>query len=193
MTLGLLSTGAITGDAANIFSQYSAPGQQNANTATAGMNPQFVGTAEASNVAMATASPFSTLFGPSTSMLNMDTGGNNIDWVSSVTGTPQILCANQAIQDAWDSFLQSSNVNLDGASSNTNAGGGPSMQGFGLWPGGMNMNLDVQNMNGAAGDMSAGDMSSGSGSQTQSPPSQNANFPMAGNVFLGATTPRSGF
>jgi hypothetical protein len=81
MTLGLLSSGAMTGDAANMFAQYSAPGQQNANTTTSEMNPQFFGTADASNVGMSTPSPFSNLFGPSGGMLNMDMAGNNIDWV----------------------------------------------------------------------------------------------------------------
>jgi hypothetical protein len=84
MTLGLLSSGAMTGDAANMFAQYSTPpGQQNANstTAAAGMNTQFFGTTDASAAPMSAASPFSNIFGPAGGMLNMDMGGNNIDWV----------------------------------------------------------------------------------------------------------------
>lgn len=83
MTLGLLSSGAMTGDAANMFAQYNGMGgpQSNTNTTSSGMNNQFFNTPDASNQPMSAPSPFSNLFGPSGGMLNMDMGGNNIDWV----------------------------------------------------------------------------------------------------------------
>ncbi len=64
---------------------------------------------------------------------------------------------------------------------------------LGVWPHGINVNLDLQGMNGAGGEMSTGDTNSGSNSQTQSLPTQTSNLAMAGNVFLGASTPRGGF
>jgi hypothetical protein len=62
------------------------------------------------------------------------------------------------------------------------------------WPNNsMNINLDV---NGGS-DLTSPDTASGANSQTQSPPGQGGgqqgNFAMAGNVFLGAGTPRGGF
>lgn len=101
-------------------------------------------------------------------------------------------------QDAWDSFLQSSN-NAP-APTNTNAPPFMYMQSNGpvgaLFPGGINMNMNLD-MNGETGNEGGGgDTGSGSVSQTQSPPSQSGgqNFGIAAsNVFLGAGTPRSGF
>lgn len=54
----------------------------------------------------------------------------------------------------------------------------------------MNMNLDL-NGAGAGTDGSGADTGSGSASQTQSPlGQQQSSFGTAGNVFLGAATPR---
>ncbi|KIW04126.1 uncharacterized protein PV09_04934 [Verruconis gallopava] len=180
MTLGLLSSGAMTGDAANMFAQYSTPGQPNTNTSTSGMNSNFFGTADTTNVPMSSSSPFSSLFGPSSNMFNMDVAGNNgnnIDW------------------DAWDSFLQNGNVNMDGTAGSTNTMTTPNMSsGFGMWPGGMNMNIDLPGMSGTNGtDISTGDVGNSTASQTQSPSQSSGNFPMVSNVYLGASTPRSAF
>jgi hypothetical protein len=84
MTLGMLSTGALTPDAANMFASYPTPAQtqtpQGVST-TAGLTPQqFMSTTD-HNGPLSAPSPFSSLFGPGQGLLNMEIPGNNIDWV----------------------------------------------------------------------------------------------------------------
>jgi hypothetical protein len=86
MTLGMLSTGALTPDATNMFAQYSnPPGSINGLTLSTGLAPQpqhFLGAAD--NGPVSAPSPFSSLFGGQ-GLLGMDVPGNNIDWVSITT------------------------------------------------------------------------------------------------------------
>jgi hypothetical protein len=95
MTLGLLSSGAMTGDAANMFAQYGGASGANSmptTTSAGGMNGQFFGGA-ASDLSGGNSgfSPFSNLFGPGSSMFGNDVAsgnGNNIDWVSFFIAYP---------------------------------------------------------------------------------------------------------
>jgi len=168
MTLGMLSTGALTPDAANMFAQYPNPAQSQAPqasvTSSVGLNvPQAFmgGTSEQNGGLPASASsPFSSLFGPGgQGLLNMEMPGNSIDW------------------DAWDSYIQGSTVDP-----NSNI----------LWPGGMNM--DVPSPGGQLGGVGAGQLDSQDGT-SQSQPHQQATsgsssgYSMAGNVFMGVGTP----
>jgi hypothetical protein len=81
MTLGLLSSGAMTGDAANMFANHSGPGANTtAATTVPGTNTNFFGSTDMANNGF---SPFN-LFGSAGGMFSTDVSsgnGNNIDWV----------------------------------------------------------------------------------------------------------------
>jgi hypothetical protein len=85
MTLGMLSTGALTPDATNMFAQYDRNQNQQSQTnqaQTSGLGSQFLGTGDQPNGAVSTPTPF--LFGgaPGMGVLNMDPlPATNIDWV----------------------------------------------------------------------------------------------------------------
>jgi hypothetical protein len=98
MTLGLLSSGAMTGESANMFAQYSGPGGSNTAATTANgaggggsMNSNFFGGSDGMSGGSSSAfSPFSNLFGPGSAMFGADSmvgggNGNNIDWVCFYT------------------------------------------------------------------------------------------------------------
>lgn len=76
------------------------------------------------------------------------------------------------------------------------------MSGVGAWPGGMNMNMnvDMSGMGNGGDTANNNDNNDNNNDQVgsapqrqQSPQNGSSNFAMAGNVFLGAGTPRSGF
>jgi hypothetical protein len=86
MTLGMLSTGALTPDATNLFAQYPNQGQQQTSqsTGTTGGFPSnpFLSANGLDNGPVSTPSPFTSLFGPpGAGLLNMEMPGNSIDWV----------------------------------------------------------------------------------------------------------------
>jgi hypothetical protein len=87
MTLGMLSTGALTPDAANMFAQYDRNQNQPQVTQaqTSGSGTQFLSAGEQSNGPVSAPSPFNSLFGPpGMGVLSMDAlPATNIDWVSS--------------------------------------------------------------------------------------------------------------
>jgi hypothetical protein len=86
MTLGMLSTGALTPDATNMFAQYPNPaGPPNGVATSTGLTPQpqqYLSAAD--NGPVAAPSPFSSLFGGQ-GFLGMEVPGNNIDWVCILT------------------------------------------------------------------------------------------------------------
>lgn len=184
MTLGMLSTGAMTSDAANMFAQYPASAPSQATNGATDYN-KFLGT-DTTNAPISAASPFSNLFAPNGGVLNMDMG-NNIDWVNSAFDFPFTYQTNHVSQDAWDSFLQNSTVNVD-PMAGVNGGGntGNPASGIGLWPGVMNMNVDL---NAGGADMANGDGNAGLPTNGNGNAEQNATFSM--NSYMGST--RSAF
>ncbi|RDI89805.1 hypothetical protein Vi05172_g404 [Venturia inaequalis] len=92
MTLGMLSTGALTPDATNMFAQYpNSAATMNGHPVSSGLTPQPQQFSSAvDNGPVSAPSPFS-FFG-SQGFLGMEVPGNNIDW------------------DAWDSYVQTSTV-----------------------------------------------------------------------------------
>lgn len=86
MTLGMLSTGALSPNTTNMFANppydNSQAAQAQLQQQTGGLSPQFLGSAsDQNNVAASAASPFSQLFGPGMGYQSMELPTANIDWV----------------------------------------------------------------------------------------------------------------
>jgi hypothetical protein len=96
MTLGMLSTGALTPDAANMFAQYDRNQNQQSQTSqaqTSGLGSQYLSTGEQSIEPVSAPSPFSSLFQPGMGVLNMDAlPATNIDWVSQFCSSRLRFC-----------------------------------------------------------------------------------------------------
>lgn len=91
MTLGMLSTGALTPNSANMFAAYGEPtsssaGMPSTSSASTGLTPGYApGTASAADASPVNApSPFSSLFGgPGLGFQDLSMPNANIDWVST--------------------------------------------------------------------------------------------------------------